>query len=142
MAVQSTYGFSDLKITLQHPAKGQLQIQGEGVGSITFAMSEDASAHDLAADGSVMTSKIDAPAGSVTFSIQQTSSAHIWLTELFNYLNARDNPLSEFAKITLIAVGTHMRTEHICNNMSIKKCPDKPYGQQTWEFLAGEMIEN
>ena len=140
---QSTYSFADLTITLQHPAVGQLSLQGEGLGNVTFTMSEDTSAHDLAADGSVMTSKVEARNGTVAFAIQQTSPAHAWMTRLFNYLQGA--PAREWAQIGMMAQGSHMRVTHRGSNMSIQKRPDKPYQQQgqhvTWTLLAGELHE-
>ena len=65
----STYAFEDLSVTLSHPSVGQFLFQGTGIGSITFAMANDSSSHDVAADGSVMTSKIKAGNGTVTISV-------------------------------------------------------------------------
>jgi len=141
--MQSTYSFKDLTATFQHPAVGQLTITGEGVGSITYTMTEDTSAHDLAADGSVMTSKVDAPNGTVAVAVQQTSEAHAWFTRLFNYL--RTTPAREWAQIGHIGTASDMRVTHTGENMSIQKRADKPYqaqGQQvTWTFLAGKLDE-
>jgi len=141
--MHSTYSFADLSVTITHPAAGQLSLQGEGLGTITFAMSEDTSAHDLAADGSVMTSKIEARNGTVAIAVQQTSEAHVGLTRLFNYLQAA--PSREWAQIALMAQASSMRITHTGNNMSIQKRPDKPYQQQgqqvTWTFLAAELHE-
>ena len=122
---------------------GQISLQGEGLGTITFTMTEDTSAHDLAADGSVMTSKVEAPNGTVAIAVQQTSEAHKWFTRLNNYL--RTAPSREWAGIALMATASNMRTTHTGQNMSIQKRPDKPYQQQgqhvTWTFLAGELDE-
>ena len=141
--MQSTYSFADLAVTITHPAIGQLYLQGEGLGSITFAMTEDVSVHDLAADGSVMTSKVAAPNGTAAVEIQQTSEAHAWFTRLYNYL--RTAPSREWAQIALMAVDTSSRVTHTGSNMSIQKRPDKPYQQQggrvTWTLLAGELDE-
>ena len=141
---QSTYGFKDLAVTLTHPAMGQFSFQGEGLGSITFTFAEDASSHNLAADGSVMTSKVEARNGSVAISAQQTSDAHAWLTRLFNYLQAA--PAREWAQMELMAHGSDMRVTHEASNMSFQKRPDKPYQQQgqqvVWTLLAGDMEEH
>ena len=138
-----TYSFADLSVTLVHPAMGQLTLQGEGLGSITFAFSEDASSHELAADGTVMTSKVEARNGTVAVSVLQMSPAHDWLTRLFNFLRAA--PSREWARIGLLATAPSMRVTHEASNMSFQKRPDKPYQQQgqqvTWTLLAGEMIE-
>jgi len=138
-----TYSFADLAVTIMHPAMGQLSLQGEGIGTITFTFAEDTSAHDLAADGRVMTSKVEARNGSVAIEVQQTSEAHAWFTRLNNYLNAA--PSSQWAITSLMGVATSMRVTHECQGMSIQKRPDKAYQAQgqrvTWTFLAEEMME-
>jgi hypothetical protein len=112
-------------------------------GAIHTVMVEDTSSHDLASDGSVMTSKVEAPNGSVAIAIQQTSAGHAWFTRLFNYL--RTAPAREWAQISLMATASDMRVTHTGQNLSIQKRPDKPYqaqGQQvTWTFLAGKLDE-
>ena len=139
----TTYGFKDLSVTMAHPAMGQIEIYGTGAKSITFAMANDVSSHDVAADGSVMTSKIEAQNGTVTIVVQQTSEAHKWFTKLHNYLNA--GHLSEWAEISLIATGSHMRVTHEGSKMSIQKRPEAPYqsqgGEMSWAFLVSELKE-
>ena len=140
---QSTYSFTDLTVTFTHAALGQLVCQGEGLGSITFTMTDDTSAHDTASDGSVMTTKIIAPNGTVAVEVQQTSYVHKWFTRLNNYL--RTAPSREWAEISMLAVSPSMHVTHEGTNMSIQKRADKPYQQQgqrvTWNFLAGDLDE-
>ena len=139
----SNYSFDDLSTVIRHPAMGQLMLQGTGVGSVTFTMSNDTSQHDLAADGSVMTSKIKAGNGTVAISIQQTSEAHKWFTKLYNYLTVAS--LREHTQISLMATSSDMQTTHEGTHMSFQKRADKPYqaqgGQMTWTFLAGDLKE-
>ena len=141
--MHSTYAFEDFYLTIVHPAMGQLSIQGTGVGSVTYAQANDVSSHDLAADGSVMTSKIKAGNGTIAISVQQTSDAHAWLTRLYNYLVAA--PSKEWAQISSMGVSTTMRTTHVGRNMSFQKRADKPYQQQgqqvTWTFMAAALEE-
>ena len=141
--MHSTYSFDDLFTTITHPAMGQLTLQGSGIGSITFTMANDASAQDVAADGSVMTTKIKAANGTVAIAIQQTSSAHAWLTRLYNYLSAASS--REWARISLMSTSPAMQVTHIGSFLSFQKRGDKPYQQQgqqvTWTFLAGQLEE-
>lgn len=141
--MQSTYSFADLSVVIRHAAMGQLSLQGEGVGSITFNMTNDVSEHDLAADGSVMTSKIEAANGTIVISVQQTSEAHRWFTRLYNYLKAA--PSREWAGIGLEGKASDMRVTHTGESISIQKRADKPYAQQggqvTWTFMAGYLNE-
>ena len=141
--MNSTYSFADLSVVLSHPAIGQLTLQGEGLGSVTFTMTEDVSSHDLAADGSVMTSKIEASNGTVAISVQQTSFAHTWLTRLYNFLKAA--PSRQWALNRLRAQSSDMRITHEASGMSIQKRGDKAYeaqgGQVVWTFLAANLAE-
>jgi hypothetical protein len=139
----STYGFEDLSVVISHKAMGQLTLQGAGVGTITFAKSNDVSTHDVAADGSVMTSKIKVRNGTVAITVQQTSDAHSWFTKLFNYLESA--PTREWTGTSLMATSSDMKVTHECSYMSPQKQPDKAYQQQgqqiTWTFLAADMKE-
>lgn len=139
--MNSTYSFADLAVVLSHPSLGQLVLQGEGLGSITFAMAGDIAAHDVAADGSVMTSKKKAPNGTITVSVQQTSSANKWLINAYNYLD--NGPSSEFAQMSLIGESKVMGVTHTASNMTIQKMPDNAYGadgaQVSWTLLAGSL---
>jgi fumarylacetoacetate (FAA) hydrolase family protein len=141
--MHSTYAFEDLHVTITHAAIGQLSLQGTGIGTITFTMTNDVSAHDLAADGSVMTSKMKAANGTIAIAVQQTSDAHAWFTRLYNHLMPAYS--SEFAQISLMATAPNMQVTHTAENMAIQKRPDKPYQQQgqqvTWTFLAADLDE-
>ena len=139
----TTYAFEDLSCVIKHPSAGQFDLQGTGAGSITFAMANDVSAHDLAADGTVMVSKIKAGNGTVAIEVQQTSDLHKWLTKLYNYLTAASS--DEWAQTSLMATAPNMQTTHECDGMSVQKRGDKAYQQQgqrvTWTFMAADMKE-
>jgi hypothetical protein len=140
--MNSTYSFEDMAVVISHPGVGQLSLQGEGLGSITFAMSNDISQHDLAADGSVMTSKIKAPNGTITIQVQQTSDAAKWLRQYINYVNAA--PSSEFARATVIGASKVMGVTHTCTGVSPQKRPDAQYqqaGQQVAVTLMAQVME-
>lgn len=139
----STYDFKDLSVTFRHPSVGQIQLQGEGLGSVTFAMAGDVSAHDTAADGSVMISKINARSGSVAISVQQTSDANTFFRRYYNYVMAA--PASEFARATIVATAPNMQVTHNASGVTPQKRTDAGYeanGKQvTWTFLAADMEE-
>lgn len=138
MPNHSTYSFEDLAVTVRNPALGQLLLQGAGLGNITFAYATDISQNDLAADGSVMTSKIKASNGTVTITVQQTSDAAKWLRRLINYLKAA--PSNEFTSTSLVGESKVMGITHSATGMSPQKMPDHGYqqaGQQiSFAFLA------
>ena len=140
---QSSYAFEDIYCTFTHTNGMKLDIYGQGAGSITFTMSADTSVHDLSADGSVMTSKVQVPNGSVAIECQQTSDTHRWLLKLHNYLKAALP--DEWVGISMMMTCPMMKTQHIGQHMSIQKRADKPYQQQgqrvTWTLLAGVLKE-
>jgi len=143
MASYTTYAFEDLHTTITHPSMGQISVQGAGVGTITFAMANDVSAHDVGADGSVMTSKIKSGNGTIAIACQQTSDLHRWLLRLYNFLDSA--PPREFARIGVMASSPDMQVQHTGEHVSIQKKADKPYQQQgqqvTWTLMAAKLTE-
>jgi hypothetical protein len=143
MPSYTTYAFEDLHTTIAHPANGQISVQGAGIGTITFAMANDVSAHDVAADGSVMTSKIKSGNGTIAIACQQTSDLHRWLLRLYNYLDSA--PSREWAGIGVLSSSPDMQVQHTGEHVSIQKKADKPYQQQgqqvTWTLMAAKLTE-
>ncbi len=135
----STYSFSEVTFVLNHPTLGQCVLTGQGVGSIVVAHAQDASTQEVAHDGSVMTNKIYAKHGTLSFSLLQTSSGNAWIDKAYNTLLVAD--ASEWAKFS----GTiESRTSNETVSFSescIQKRPDRNYqqtGQQvTWTLLCG-----
>jgi hypothetical protein len=84
----TAYSFTDVNLTLQDPLVGQTVIDGQGEGSIAFSFADDRAQQSIGADGSVMTSKIKSSRGTITLTLQQTSSKHKWL---LNWANAVDS---------------------------------------------------
>lgn len=141
--MNNTYSFQDVACAFAHPACGQLILQGEGVGSITFTQAADVTAHDRAADGRVMVSKIVVKDGSFVINIQQDSDAQSWLTRYYNYIMAA--PPEEFALATLTLTSKNMVVTHDARGVSPQKRGDKGYeatGKQVaWTFMARELTE-
>ena len=71
----TTYSFSDVSLVLSHPSVGKCTITGEGVGSVTVSRANDNTQHDVAADGSVMVSKIHTKNGTIAIAIQRARVA-------------------------------------------------------------------
>jgi len=140
----STYAFEDMSVVIRHPAMGQLLLQGEGLGSISFAMANDMTQHDTAADGSVMASKIVSPSGTITIQVQQTSAAARWLRRFINYIKTA--PSSQFAQASIIGSSKVMGVTHTCEGVSPQKRPDADYQQagqqQSFVFMAQQMEES
>ncbi|MCM3141659.1 phage protein [Brevibacillus sp. MER 51] len=137
----TTYSFADVAAVIAHPAVGQFVATGAGLGSISTTMATDRSAHDVAADGTVMVSKIKGRNGSITISAQQTSDLNKWLLKLYNYLEQA--PTSEWVRTTITIRASLMQDLIRATGVSFQKLPDKPYqaqGQQvSWVLMAADI---
>jgi hypothetical protein len=129
----STYAFEDVTVVFSHPSKGSITLTGSGIGSITVARSNDVSAHDLAADGSVMTSKIQARNGTVTIVLQQTSDGANWLRKLNQYLEVAASV--EWTQAVCSISSKVMDVDISCTGVSPQKTPDADY-QQTGQQVS------
>ena len=137
----TTYSFADLAGSINHPAFGSYLFDGTGVGSVTVSKATDRTAHDIAADGSVMVSKIAGNNGTVTIECQQTSAIHKWLSAWFNAL--WQLPTSEWASTSMTLRNTATGTRHIISGISPQKEPDTPYQSQgqrvSWTLMCAEV---
>lgn len=131
-------------MTFTHPSYGQHVATGEGLGSITTSMTADRAVHDVAADGSIMTSKIRARNGSHAIVIQQTSPLDQWLTKLFNYLETAAT--SEWASLSVTQRAPGLGNLITSTGVTIVKQPDRPFqaqGQQiTWNLIAADVQQD
>lgn len=143
MPQTSTYSFLDLSGAIAHPNLGAYTFTGEGAGEITVTMSTEKSAHDVAADGSVMVSKIAGRNGQISISAQQTSALHKWLLAAYNYLFELA-PTNQWAAISATLRNTADGTSHLLTGLSFSKVPDKAYQAQgqrvTWTLLAADIV--
>lgn len=137
----NTYSFETVNCILAHPSVGVKATQGEGLGSISIVMTNDRTAHDLAADGTVMVSKMPGRNGTVTITAQQTSDLHKWLVKWYNYLEAA--AASEWAASS-ITIRSQVQGElTTCTGVSPQKLADRPYQAQgqtvTWNLMAADI---
>ena len=139
----STYSFEAVTATLNFSGVVPITITGKGAGSITTSMSGEKTAHDIAADGTVMISKLLGNNGSIALSIQQTSSVHKLLLLWYNYVLAAD--ASVWADNSITIRDSINKTTITAIGVSPQKKPDKPYqaqGQQiVWNFMAATITE-
>lgn len=137
----STYSFSDVNFTMVYN-NITYSANGEGIGSINISMANDRTSHDLAADGSVMISKISASNGTVTLSVQQTSSLNAWLTRWYSFVDVSTTDKWASARITITA--PKMGLEYIISGVSPQKLPDVPFQAQgsqiTWPMMAAKIV--
>ena len=141
MAMFPTYSFQDTDITMQNPAVGNYVFTGDGIGSVSIAMANDVTTHDLSADGTVMVSKIISRNGSINLALQQTSGGHRWLIKLMNFL--KNAPASNWADTVMVIRSKSTGETITCYGVSPQKTPDRSYqaqGQQiTWALMSAEI---
>ena len=141
MPNQSTYSFTDVSIVISHASYGSFSLVGEGIGDVVVTKVTDRSVHDVASDGSIMTSKIAGNNGTVTLNAQQTSPLHEWLQGLFNYLWQADT--SEWAQISCTIDAPKMGKQHYCTSGAFQKEADQPYQAQgqrlSWTLMFGDI---
>lgn len=137
----TVYSFADVSFVISHPKVGKFTITGEGVGSVSISRANDMTQHDVAADGSVMVSKIFTENGTVAIAIQQTSAAHKWLKKWHDYLKVA--PTSEFAKSTAILKNPAVGETISMSGVTPQKRADSAFqqaGQQvTWNLMAAKI---
>jgi len=111
---------------------------------VAIARANDNTQHDVAADGSVLVSKILSKNGTMQLAIQQTSEAQNWLKKWYNYLMVA--PTSEWARTSAVLKNPSGNETFNMHGVSPQKRPDASFqatGQQvTWNFLCAEISEN
>jgi len=142
--MNSLYSFDDTSVTFSHAAVGQYVASGKGIGSLGVSMATDRSVQDVAADGSVMTSKIKGRNGTLSVSAQQTSDLHKWLLKLYNYLETA--PTNQWAGITIVVRSPSMQDKVTATGVAFQKIPDRQWqaqGQQLmWTLLAADIQQD
>lgn len=124
----TTYSFKDLTGVIAHPYATPFKLVGVGIGQIDISMTTERTQHDVAADGSVMVSKIEAHNGTLKISCQQTSDLHKYLLGLYNYLDSAT--ASQWALITVALRNTATGLSHFLTGVSFSKKADYPYQSQ------------
>lgn len=138
----STYSFEDVSCVMHHNALGSQSTTGQGMGSITISRSNDNTVHDVASDGSVMISKINAKNGTLVIECQQTSKLNDYLTKWCNYVESASS--SEWAGMTVTVTSKNMNQKTTCSYVSPQRPGERPYQAQgqrvTWTLMAGKVI--
>ena len=142
--MRDAYDFSQCKLVLRHPSLGIITITGEGVGTCTLNMTGDRTTMDVAADGTVMTSKIRDRRGSLGVQLQQTSEANLELLRWYNYLETAH--ASEWDKITASLTAPNTGEQYGMTRCAFQKLPDRSYGAQgalqTWNIMAADVQQD
>jgi hypothetical protein len=141
MSSLSTYSFLDLTGNIAHSSVGAFNFVGEGLGELSISMATDRTVHDVAADSSVMVSKIAGSNGTITIQTQQASSLHKWLILWYNYLSLADS--DEWAKTAVLVRASKMGITHLATGVSPQKIGDTPYQAQgqrvSWILMAADI---
>ena len=149
MGIGPTYSFKDLVGVLTNTEFGvSIPLTGGnvGFGQLTISMATERTAHDVAADGTVMPSYMAGDNGTVSLEIQQTSPLHHALLGLYNLavLAANNDDVSGWAATNISFRTLNDGSTHILNGCSFNKLPDKPYHAQgqkiNWSFMAANVI--
>lgn len=142
MPNSTSYSFTDLSGAIAHTLLGAYNFTGEGSGEVNIAYATERTAHDVAADGTVMVSKMAGNNGTITINAQQTSAIHKWLVNAFNILWAA--PTNQWASMAITLRNVADNTSHIATGVSFGKMPDKPYQAQgqrvTWVLMAADIV--
>lgn len=140
----TSYSFEDVTVSCQHNGVGAASSTGAGLGSISISMTTDRTVHDVAADGTVMVSKIAGKNGDITLEIQQNSDFHKWLMKWNNYIEIADS--NEWAGMTITIKSSNLGDLTTCTGVSPQKLPDRPYGAQgakvTWKLMAAKITQS
>lgn len=142
--VRTTYSFLDMVGSISHPALPPYIFTGEGTGQVTISKATERSTHDVAADGSIMISKIAGNNGTVTIELQQTAPLHKWLLKWFQTL--WQLPTSQWALTSVLLKNTTTGGSHICQGVTPQKEGDIPYQAQgarvTWTLLCADIVND
>lgn len=141
-----TYSFQDVIVSFACNSVGAASSKGAGIGSISVEMSTEKTAHEVAADGTVMVSKVLGDNGNIALAIQQTSQLHKYLLSWYNYINNPSTAVSDWAAMNITITSNNLGDKTVCTGVSPQKLPTRPYqaqGQQvTWTLMAAEITQS
>ncbi len=135
----STYAFEDVNCVISHPSVGSCSFNGKGMGSITIAKANDVTQHDVAADGSVMASKIRTGNGTATIAVQQTSVGAAFLKKLNQYVETAHS--SEFTRAVITVTCKEQGVNIVCQGVSPQKSPDAAFAQAGAQISFAYMVQ-
>jgi hypothetical protein len=151
VAQGATYSFKSLVGSLTNSVFGvTIPLTGGniGAGKFTIRMATERTAHDVAADGTVMVSYAAGDNGMIDVEVQESSTLHQELLALYNLavLAANNDDVSGWAATT---IQFRMLTDgslHNLSGVSFQKIPDKPYeahGQRiVWPLMAANVVNS
>ena len=98
----------------------------------------------IAADGTVMPSKIAGKNGTISLEIQQISELHKWLMKWNNYIETAGT--DEWCGMTITIKSSSLGDMTVCIGVSPEKLPDRLYKAQgsqiTWQLMATKITQS
>lgn len=142
MSNYNTYSFNDIIAVFGFSGFPTYPLNGQGLGEIAISYINANTAHELAADGTVMITKVFADNGNITVTCQQTSPLHHFFKQVYNFLSVGASALWAANYITISSpAGTF--DSITCAGMSFTKRADQPYQQQgqmvSWPFMSANI---
>lgn len=141
------FAFKNVVGAISDPDAGTFPFQGqEGVKTITISNATDRTAHDTAADGTIMVSYVSGASGLIEIETQQTSSLHQFLINWANikFTESENGNAIRFAAAAVKVVDLINGAIHTLTGVSPTKIPDKPYGPSggfvTWRLMAANVV--
>lgn len=140
-----TYSFQDITVAFSCPTIGSASSVGAGIGTISVNMTTEKTVHEVAADGTVMITKVLGDNGTVAIALQQTSLLHKYLLRWYNYINSQNASINAWASMNITISSANLGDQTICTGVSPQKLPDRPYqaqGQQvSWTLMSAEITQ-
>lgn len=141
-----TYSFQDVIAAFACPSVGAASSTGAGIGSIALDMATEKTTHQVAADGTVLISKVLGDNGTVAVAMQQTSQLHKYLLNWYNYINSANADIQAWASMVITISSANLGDNSICTGVSPQKLPGRPYQAQgqsvTWTLMAAEITQS
>lgn len=143
----TTYAYKSVVGAFTDPDVGTYPFAGqEGIKHLTVFNATDRTAHDTAADGTVMVSYVSGASGALEIECQQNSSLHTFLVNWANtkFTESENGGAALFAAAAIKIIDLLSGANHTLTGVSPMKIPDKPYGPAgasvTWHLLAANVV--
>jgi hypothetical protein len=141
----NTYSFEDVTVAFSSPTVGNFASTGAGIGTIAIDMTTEKTVQEVAADGTVMVSKILGENGTVVLSVQQTSQLQKLLLNWYRYANSVLNPLSAWTDMIVTISSVNLGETTTCTGVSPQKLPGHQYQAQgqliSWTLMCANIVQ-
>ena len=136
-----TYSFEDTTVNINHPGFENYSAYGTGIGSLSITFNTNNSSHSIAADKTVVVSKVTVHDGSVSFTVLQNSDFHKWLKRWADFIE--NAATSQFALSTLDITNKSTGASYHCVGVTHQKKPDEQFQSTaqdvTWTLMCADI---